>query len=174
MKTNIILQGDALTKLKELPEKSINMVMTSPPYWALRDYGSAVETIWEKDAEFQDCEHEWIVNNIKDPMDRGGKGQHDIGGMVGKMGKTVWKRPSREAFADRSIEAICPVCQKEFEAKPGQKFCSKECLNTLSNEERQNKSPISNFCKLCGAWKGQLGLEPTFDLYIKHLCDIFD
>jgi len=39
MKTNIILQGDALTKLKELPDKSINMVMTSPPYWALRDYG---------------------------------------------------------------------------------------------------------------------------------------
>lgn len=39
MKTNIILQGDALTKLKELPEKSINMVITSPPYWALRDYG---------------------------------------------------------------------------------------------------------------------------------------
>ena len=32
----------------------------------------------------------------------------------------------------------------------------------------------SNFCSLCGAWKGQLGLEPTFDLYIKHLCDIFD
>ncbi len=39
MKTNIILQGDALQKLKELPEKSINMCMTSPPYWALRDYG---------------------------------------------------------------------------------------------------------------------------------------
>jgi len=36
---NIILHGDALTKLKELPEKSINMCMTSPPYWALRDYG---------------------------------------------------------------------------------------------------------------------------------------
>jgi len=39
MKDNQILQGDALTKLKELPEKSINMCMTSPPYWALRDYG---------------------------------------------------------------------------------------------------------------------------------------
>lgn len=23
-------------------------------------------------------------------------------------------------------------------------------------------------------WKGQLGLEPTFELYIKHLCNIFD
>ena len=39
MKTNIILQGDALQQLKGLPEKSINMCMTSPPYWALRDYG---------------------------------------------------------------------------------------------------------------------------------------
>jgi len=36
---NKILNGDALTKLKELPEKSINMCMTSPPYWGLRDYG---------------------------------------------------------------------------------------------------------------------------------------
>jgi len=30
------------------------------------------------------------------------------------------------------------------------------------------------FCIKCGAWKGSLGLEPTFDLYIKHLCQIFD
>ena len=32
----------------------------------------------------------------------------------------------------------------------------------------------SRFCIKCGAWKGELGLEPTFELYIKHLCDIFD
>lgn len=32
----------------------------------------------------------------------------------------------------------------------------------------------SNFCSKCNAWKGSLGLEPTFDLYIKHLCAIFD
>lgn len=25
------------------------------------------------------------------------------------------------------------------------------------------------FCSLCGAWRGQLGLEPTFQLYIQHL-----
>lgn len=36
---NKILHGDALTKLKELKTQSIDMVMTSPPYWALRDYG---------------------------------------------------------------------------------------------------------------------------------------
>lgn len=37
-----------------------------------------------------------------------------------------------------------------------------------------DRATYSNFCSLCGAWKGQLGLEPTFDLYIQHLCDIFD
>ena len=30
------------------------------------------------------------------------------------------------------------------------------------------------FCLKCGAWRGSLGLEPTIELYIKHLCDIFD
>ena len=30
------------------------------------------------------------------------------------------------------------------------------------------------FCQKCGAWRGSLGLEPTIELYIKHLCDIFD
>ena len=39
MKTNTILNGSSLEVLKTLPEKSINMCMTSPPYWALRDYG---------------------------------------------------------------------------------------------------------------------------------------
>lgn len=31
-----------------------------------------------------------------------------------------------------------------------------------------------SFCIKCGAWKGSLGQEPTFDLYIEHLCSIFD
>ena len=34
--------------------------------------------------------------------------------------------------------------------------------------------PIDNaFCSKCGAWKGQLGLEPTPELYVKHLVDVF-
>ena len=35
----MILQGEALEQLKTLPDKSVNMCITSPPYWALRDYG---------------------------------------------------------------------------------------------------------------------------------------
>lgn len=33
---------------------------------------------------------------------------------------------------------------------------------------------MSYKCKHCNAWKGELGQEPTVDLYIKHLVKIFD
>jgi DNA modification methylase len=32
----------------------------------------------------------------------------------------------------------------------------------------------SSFCTKCGAWRGELGAEPTPDLFINHLCDVFD
>jgi DNA modification methylase len=35
---NQLIQGDALTILKTLPDKYINCCVTSPPYWNLRDY----------------------------------------------------------------------------------------------------------------------------------------
>ena len=36
---NRILCGDALDILKKLPSESIDCIITSPPYWQLRDYG---------------------------------------------------------------------------------------------------------------------------------------
>lgn len=35
----LILQGDCLERLKEIPASSVNACVTSPPYWGLRDYG---------------------------------------------------------------------------------------------------------------------------------------
>jgi len=37
---NKILQGDVLARLKDIPDDYVQMVCTSPPYWALRDYGA--------------------------------------------------------------------------------------------------------------------------------------
>ena len=37
----MILCGDSLQILKKLPDQSVNMCVTSPPYYALRDYGTA-------------------------------------------------------------------------------------------------------------------------------------
>lgn len=39
MQTNKIYEGNCLEVLKTFPDKSINCVITSPPYWQLRDYG---------------------------------------------------------------------------------------------------------------------------------------
>ena len=40
MKSNHIYQGDVLDQMKDLPDRSIQCVVTSPPYWGLRDYGN--------------------------------------------------------------------------------------------------------------------------------------
>ena len=34
-----IVQGDALERLREMPDESVHCCVTSPPYWGLRDYG---------------------------------------------------------------------------------------------------------------------------------------
>ena len=48
----MILIGDVREKLKELPDQSVHCVVTSPPYWGLRDYGTAS---W--DGGDPECDH---------------------------------------------------------------------------------------------------------------------
>ncbi len=43
-----LYQGDVLDVLKRLPEKSVQMVVTSPPYWGLRDYQTVGQIGLEK------------------------------------------------------------------------------------------------------------------------------
>jgi len=45
---NKILQGDALAELKKLPDGCIDCFVTSPPYYALRDYGDPNQIGLEK------------------------------------------------------------------------------------------------------------------------------
>lgn len=47
--TNNILQGNAIDVLKHIPDKSIQMCMTSPPYWKLRDYRNEEQLGLEED-----------------------------------------------------------------------------------------------------------------------------
>jgi len=52
VEVNNILQGDVIDKLKEIADSTVQCVVTSPPYWGLRDYGTAS---WEGGDE--NCEH---------------------------------------------------------------------------------------------------------------------
>lgn len=41
VRSNIIINSDCLAALKDLPDKSVDCCVTSPPYYGLRDYGVA-------------------------------------------------------------------------------------------------------------------------------------
>jgi DNA modification methylase len=44
---------------------------------------------------------------------------------------------------------------------------------TLSDNAATRKPKRSQFCRLCGAWRGCYGLEPTMDLYVRHTVVVF-
>lgn len=49
-------QGNCLDVLPQLQADSVQMVVTSPPYWGLRKYDGQQEYIWNN---HNGCEHEW-------------------------------------------------------------------------------------------------------------------
>ncbi len=50
--TRQILIGDVLEQLERLPKNSIDCIVTSPPYWGIRDYG--IEGQWGLEPDFKD------------------------------------------------------------------------------------------------------------------------
>ena len=56
---NQILAGDVLEKLGEIPNETIQCVVTSPPYWGLRDYGVSGQLGLEETPE------EYVKNMVK-------------------------------------------------------------------------------------------------------------
>jgi len=74
-----IYNFDVMKALKQMPDESVDCVITSPPYYGLRNYN--IESVIF-DGE-KDCEHEFDVKEIDDPMYRAGKGDHDKEGLSG-------------------------------------------------------------------------------------------
>jgi DNA modification methylase len=65
MTEHYIMQGDALDLLKEGPSDSVQCCVTSPPYWGLRDYGTAT---WE--GGDPDCSHR-VGGQVQDSKAKG-------------------------------------------------------------------------------------------------------
>lgn len=116
MDLNKILQGDSLEVLKTLPSESINCCVTSPPYWALRDYG--VEGQLGLEPNFNDYINKlcdifdevkrvlkrdgtlWV--NIGDTYSGAGSGQKDTGKCVYKT-NDFRKNPTKTNLQDKSL-----------------------------------------------------------------------
>ena len=54
-----LMQGDCLSSMSNLPDKSVNCCVTSPPYYGLRDYGV------EGQAGLEATPEEYIANMVK-------------------------------------------------------------------------------------------------------------
>lgn len=116
---NKIICGDCLEVMKDMPDGSVDMILTSPPYWGLRDYG--IEQIFGEDPG---CKHKWdeIIEKAE-----------------GYTGKKRWQHG----------------------------------INREEDPEKWDKQIKKyNICKKCDAWRGQLGLEPTPEMYIEHLTEM--
>ena len=122
MSVHKIIRSHVIPALKTLPDEHVDTLMTSVPYFGLRDYGKDTATIWDGD---ESCKHDFFPSQIK----------HD-------------NLRYRGAASDVRNE-------KKEEIHKG----------------KENSSGA--FCSKCGAWYGQLGLEPTPELYIKHLRMVF-
>jgi len=58
MKDLNLLTGNVLDRLRELPDESVHCVVTSPPYWGLRDYGGwKMAVLWGKPKHFHAPSH---------------------------------------------------------------------------------------------------------------------
>ncbi len=116
-----VYAGDCREVMVSMPEQSVQCVVTSPPYWGLRSYGTPAQ-VWGGDPTHT---HEWGV------MERGRR------------------------------KDILPAEEPTSTAR-------------LGVDERQGTALLDGgrYCE-CGAWIGHLGLEPTPELFVEHLVDVF-
>ena len=56
---NKILQGDVIKRLKDIEDNTIQCVVTSPPYWGLRDYGE------DNQLGLEETPEEYVENMVK-------------------------------------------------------------------------------------------------------------
>lgn len=115
----ILYCGDAQDILRQLDSDSVDLVVTSPPYWGLRAYESSSK-VWDGDPG---CDHEWTS--------------------FIRRGQTGGTRSPYRRKKDKENFQLVP-------------------------------DALQDVCSKCGAWKGELGSEPSFQLYIDHLIKIFD
>lgn len=115
---------DVLAGLRALPDDSIQTVVTSPPYWGLRDYKIA-SSIWGGNSS---CEHQFEDETVSAELRRG---------------INLAKSSASTRGGAKKIAEIGRI------------------------------ETVRGLCSSCGAWRGCLGQEPTPEMFIAHMVDVF-
>ena len=84
---NKILQGDSLTVLKTLESESVDCVITSPPYWGLRDYGVEGQLGLEKTPEEYVAKMVAVFSEVKRVLKKEGTVWCNLGDSYASTGR---------------------------------------------------------------------------------------
>lgn len=98
-----VLEGDCRDVLPTLPDASVQCVVTSPPYFGLRDY-QLPPSIWGGDAT---CEHEWDEERVGTEVGKGNWAQGTNGRGETQPGGVAAKREPIRAAATRGFCRRC-------------------------------------------------------------------
>ena len=102
---NQVINGDCTEIMRTWPADSIDLVVTSPPYWGLRDYGVETVRVW---GDLPECGHEWgesLPATLSDHKNIG------------------FAERSRENFRGGGYKTVA-IAEKHLPSEAGQ-FCSK-------------------------------------------------
>lgn len=136
----VLLLGDCREVMAQMEPESVSCVVTSPPYWGLRKY-ECEPSIWGGGPGYSDCPHVLAGQAVEGESYAGRqRWQHD--GVSRQETPDAWVKVG--VLDKRGLQM------------------GKETSPDARGSER------GATCSLCGAWHGQLGLEPTVGAYIEH------
>lgn len=109
-----VLEGDAFDLIREMPDESIDLIITSPPYWGLRTYGMDhnwdIQEDWDEETSEEDAvptyhwyrEHggvlglepypEWYVSHLVEFFSMAKRALRDDGSIWVNLGDTYFAR----------------------------------------------------------------------------------
>jgi DNA modification methylase len=122
--------GDVRAALEAMPAESVDCIITSPPYYSLRDYGLE-PVVWGDPSDPLTHVHEWAPPVVV---------------IVDNTDKRRWNH----------------AVNGRGEEQPDEKRIERQAGTVEQGA----------FCA-CGAWRGQLGLEPDPHMFVDHLVEVF-
>ena len=106
-----ILQGDALTKLKEIPDETADMCVTSPPYYGLRSYNVDGQIGLEDTPDQYISALADVFDEVKRVLKPDGTLWVNIGDSYAGSGKGAWenKEAQKESYVPDSDSPQCKM-----------------------------------------------------------------
>ena len=169
-----LMNGHVLDMLKSIPDESIDCIVSSCPYYGLRDY-SGVASYASEDY------HELLRTanaDIQKHRDRVLESQKEKYYLT----EPVFNKKDKKWYISLNYDISSvwggdPECEHEWTSQHNHKdnlrFRDPNHIASVGNNKHSeiysNPTVLSGTCTKCGAWKGQIGLENSYKEYTEHL-----